>query len=97
MRLTTVLGSVDNSPQYYKFIPIQIFLEKINVNFLCVFAGHQIPNELKPFEKIIILWNHNLDLKGAFLGQNLRMYYPALLNLPDDELVMITDMDIFSN
>ena len=96
MRLTTVLGSVDNSPQYYKFIPIQIFFwKKINVNFLCVFAGHQIPDELKPFEKNIILWNHNLDLKGAFLGQNLRMYYPALLNLPDDELVMITDMDIF--
>lgn len=96
MRLTTVLGSVDNSPRYYKFIPIQIFFwNKINVNFICVFAGNEIPAELKPYEKNIILWNKNLNLKGAYLGQNLRMYYASLLKLPDDELVMITDMDIF--
>jgi len=96
MRLTTVLGSVDNSPRYYKFIPFQIFFwNKINVKFICVFVGTEIPKELKKYEKNIILWNKNLDLKGAYLGQNLRMYYASLLKLPDDELVMITDMDIF--
>ena len=96
MRLTTVLGSVDNSPKYYKFIPIQIaFWNKINVKFICVFAGKEIPQELKEYKKNIILWNNNLNLKGAYLGQNLRIYYPSLLNLPKDELVMITDMDIF--
>jgi len=96
MRLTTVLGSVDNSPKYYKFIPVQIyFWNKINVKFICVFVGTKIPDELKKYEKNIILWNKNLNLKGAYLGQNLRMYYASLLKLPDDELVMITDMDIF--
>jgi hypothetical protein len=96
MRLTTVLGSVDNCPRYYKFIPIQIFFwNKINVKFICVFAGKEIPPELKQYQKNIILWNKNSNLKGAYLGQNLRMYYASLLKLPDDELVMITDMDIF--
>ena len=46
MRLTTVLGSVDNSPRYYKFIPFQIFFwNKINVKFICVFVGTEIPKE----------------------------------------------------
>lgn len=42
----------------------------------------------------IVLWNRNQDVNSAFLGQNLRMFYPALLNLPDDEMVMMTDMDM---
>ena len=53
MRLTTVLGSVDNSPRYYKFIPIQIFFwNKINVKFMCVFVGTEIPTELKNMRRI---------------------------------------------
>ena len=72
MRLTTVLGSVDNCPRYYKFIPFQIFFwNKINVKFICVFVGTEIPKELKKYEKNIILWNKNLDLNTAFVAQNL--------------------------
>lgn len=95
MRLTTVLSSVNNNSRYYMFIPFQIkFWAKFKVKFIAVFVGDKIPKELEQYKDNIILWNRNRHVKSAFLGQNLRIYYPALLNLPDNEMVMITDMDI---
>ena len=95
MKLTTVLTSVNNNPKYYMFIPKQIyFWKKFNINFIAVFVGEVLPDELIPYKENIILWNKNLDLNTAYVAQNLRMYYTSLLELPDDEMVMITDMDI---
>jgi len=95
MKLTTVLGAVNNNPNYYLFIPKQIlFWKKFNIKFVAIFVGNKIPDELIAYSDNIILWNKNLDLNHAFVAQNIRIYYPALLNLPDDEMVMITDMDM---
>jgi len=95
MKLTTVLGSVNNNPAYYMFIPKQIlFWAKFNIRFIAVFVGESVPPELEAYKANILLWTRNKDMKSAFIGQNIRIYYPALLDLPDDELVMITDMDM---
>lgn len=95
MRLTTVLSAVNNNPSYYRFIPKQIlFWGKFNIRFVAVFIGDSIPDELKEYSNNIILWSKNLNLNTAFVAQNMRIYYPALLQLPDDEAVMITDMDM---
>lgn len=95
MKLTTVVGSVNNNRDYYMFIPKQVlFWSKFDIKFIAVFVGESIPEELLDFSANIVLWNRNLDLNHIYLGQNLRIYYPALLNLPDDEMVMITDMDM---
>lgn len=95
MKLTTVLASVNNNSNYYLFIPKQIlFWRKFNIRFIAVFVGENIPKELEEYRDNIILWSKNLDLHSAFVAQNLRIYYPALINLPDDELLMITDMDM---
>jgi hypothetical protein len=95
MKLTTVFSAVNNNPAYYRFIPKQIiFWKKFNINFICVFIGESLPNELKEYKNHIILWSKNLDLNTSYVGQNMRIFYPALLDLPDDELVMITDMDM---
>jgi hypothetical protein len=95
MKLTTVIGSVNLNPQYYMFIPKQIlFWKHFNINFIAVIVGENIPDELKEYSNNIILWNKNLHLNTAFVAQNLRMYYSALINLPDDEMVMMTDMDM---
>ena len=95
MKLTTVLGSVNNNPKYYLFIPKQIiFWSKFDIKFIAVFVGDKIPDELNEYSNNIILWNKNLDLNSAYVAQNIRIYYSALLNLPDDEIVMITDMDM---
>jgi hypothetical protein len=95
MKLTTVITSVNNNPAYYLFIPKQIvFWKKFNINFIAIFVGEEIPESLKEYSNNIILWSKNLDINTAFVGQNIRMYYTALLDLPDNEMVMITDMDM---
>ena len=95
MKLTTVLSAVNNNPAYYKFIPKQIlFWNKFGIRFVVVFVGETIPDELISYRANIVHWNKNLDLNTAFVGQNMRLYYPALLTLPEDEMVMITDMDM---
>lgn len=95
MKLTTVIASVNNNSDYYLFIPRQIiFWKKFGIKFLALFVGDYIPEEIIHCSDNIILWNNNLDINTAFVSQNLRIYYPALLNLPVDELVMITDMDM---
>lgn len=95
MILTHVLASVNNNPTYYMFIPKQIsFWKKLNIKFIALFVGENIPSELLEYTDNIILYNKNLDLNTAYVGQNLRMYYTALLIIPDNELVMITDMDM---
>jgi len=40
-----------------------------------------------------VLWNKNRDLNSVFLSQNLRIFYPALIQTTN--FVMITDMDMF--
>ena len=97
MRLTTVLSCANDNPNYYKFIPYQIKIWKyLNIKFIAVFVGNVLPEELLPYKDNIFLWNYTEDLPSVFVAQNLRLYMPALLRyLPDDELVMITDMDIF--
>jgi len=95
MRLTTVIGAANNNPNYYLFIPKQIhFWKRFNIKFIAVFVGQCIPDELKDYTSNIMLWSKNVDIHNAFIAQNIRIYYPALLNLPDDEMVMITDMDM---
>jgi hypothetical protein len=95
MKLTTVMGAVNNNKEYYMFIPKQIlFWGRFNIKFVAVFIGEAIPEELNAYRDNIVLWSKNLDLNTAFVAQNIRLYYPAIINIPEDEMVMITDMDM---
>ena len=95
MKLATVFCAVNDNPEYYRFIPKQItFWRKFGIRFVAAFVGRSLPAELIPYSHSIILWHRNADLNSAFVAQNLRLYYPALLNVADDEAVMITDMDM---
>lgn len=88
-------GKKIENPLYYKFIPSQIkFWSYFGIKFIALFVGSEIPEDLLQYSDNIILWNKNLNIKTSFVGQHLRMYYPSLLKLPDNELVMITDMDM---
>lgn len=95
MKLTTVIASVNENPHYYNFIPYQIAVwAKFNLKFIVIYVGESIPYELRQFSGNIILWDKNLDISTVYTSQMLRALYPALLDLPDDEMVMITDMDM---
>jgi len=95
MILSTVIASVNNNEKYYMFIPKQIkFWKRFGIKFIAVYVGEKIPDVLQPYVENIILYDRNLDLNTAYLGQNLRIYFSCLLDLPDNEMVMITDMDM---
>jgi hypothetical protein len=95
MRLTTVFSATNANPAYYLFIPKQIiFWKHFGIKFICAFVGESLPNELLAYKDNIILWNDINNLNSAYVAQNIRCFYPALLDLPDDEMVMITDMDM---
>jgi len=95
MKLSTVLSAVNENPNYYNFIPKQIlFWNKFNIKFIAVYVGKSLPDELLPYSDNIILWSRNHNLNTAFVAQNIRIYYPSLIKVPDDEMVMITDMDM---
>jgi hypothetical protein len=95
MKLTTVLASVNDNPRYYNFIPCQIKAwGKFGIRFIAVYAGTSIPDELRKYSDHIVLWDRNLDINTSYVAQVLRIFYPSMLKLPDDELVMITDMDM---
>jgi hypothetical protein len=95
MKLTTVLSCVNDNPKYYKFIPYQIhFWNKFKIRFIVFFVGEKLPEELIPYKNFVILWDKTPELNSVFVSQNLRLYAPTMLSLPDDEMVMITDMDM---
>ena len=95
MKLTTVISSVNSNSDYYNFLPYQIlFWNKFDIKFICIFVGEKIPDELVEFKDNIILWNKNLDLHSVYVAQNIRMFYTSLIDLPDDEGIMLTDMDM---
>lgn len=95
MKLTTVISSVNSNPDYYNFLPYQIlFWNKFNIKFICIYVGEFIPKELEQYKEHIILWNKNKDLHSAYVAQNIRIFYAGLIDLPDDELIMLTDMDM---
>jgi hypothetical protein len=97
MKLTTVIGSVNNNPKYYLFIPKQIlFWGKFGIKFIAVFIGNELPAELTEFKNNIVMWSPDYvpNLNPIYIAQNIRMYYAALIDLPENEMVMITDMDM---
>ena len=71
-----------------------MFWKHFNIRFVAVFVGDAIPSKLMLYADNIILWPYNTHLNSAYVAQNIRLYYPAILELPEDEMVMITDMDM---
>jgi hypothetical protein len=95
MFLSTVLASVNENDKYYMFIPKQIaFWKRFGIKFVAIFVGEKIPDILESYKDNIILYDRNLNVNTAYIAQNIRIYYSGLLDLPDDEMVMITDMDM---
>ncbi len=95
MKLKYVLATTNNNPEYYKFIPTQIqFWGFFGITFIAVYIGDIIPNELLPFKSNIIHWPHTQQLHSVYVAQHIRLLIPAIINIPDDQYIMITDMDM---
>lgn len=90
-----VLTAVNNNPDYLLYIPnfiktwSYLFPE---VDIKIIFINDEITPELKPFEKYITLFKPIPNIDTAYTAQNIRIYYPAILNKKG---VLITDIDIY--
>ena len=95
MILTDVLTATDLNPMYYKFIPVFIkawrkLFPEINIHIVLI--ATEIIEELKPYEEYIKLFSPIEGIKTAFIAQNIRLFYPALIDAVGG--VLISDMDI---
>jgi hypothetical protein len=95
MILTDVLTATDLNPMYYKFIPVFIkawrkLFPEINIHIVLI--ATEIIEELKPYEEYIKLFSPIEGIKTAFIAQNIRLFYPALIDASGG--VIISDMDM---
>lgn len=96
MRFTDVLTATDMNPNYYKFIPIFIETWKqifpgIRVHIILI--SEIITDELQQFKDYIKLFKPLNGMSTAFIAQNIRTLYPALLTDAKGG-ILITDMDM---
>lgn len=95
MILTDVLTATDLNPMYYKFIPIFIkawkkLFPEINIHIILI--ANEIIEELQLYKEYIKLFSPIEGIKTAFIAQNIRLFYPALIDASGG--ILITDMDM---
>tara|TARA_B110000008_G_C16773461_1_gene485572 strand:+ start:60 stop:824 length:765 start_codon:yes stop_codon:yes gene_type:complete len=95
MKLTDVLTATDNNPLYYKFVPIFIktwkkLFPEIKIHIILI--SEQMIPELEPYSEYIKLFPPIQNVRTSFIAQNIRLFYPCLLETEGG--VLITDMDI---
>ena len=96
MILTDVLTATDLNPMYYKFIPIFIkawkkLFPEINIHIILI--ADKIIEELEPYKEYIKLFSPIEGIKSGFIAQNIRLFYPCLLESAEGGII-ITDMDM---
>jgi len=94
MKIDICLLACDDNEKYYSFFPyVKSFWEKkLGIKCLLIFIGNILPDILKPYEDNIIVYKPINNLHTAFIAQNIRLLYPALLDC--SEGVIIADIDI---
>lgn len=94
MKIDICLLACDDNLKYYSFFPhVKLFWEKIlGVRCMLIFVGDKIPELLNPHISDIILYKPHDNIHGAFIAQNIRNLYPALIDC--DNGVLIADIDI---
>lgn len=94
MKIDICLLACNDNLKYYSFFPyVKQFWEKIlGVRCILIFVGDKIPELLNPYISDIILYEPHDNIHTAFIAQNIRNLYPALINCEGG--VLIADIDI---
>ena len=95
MKLDCILTSCNLNPLYCDFIPI--FVKTWNklypdIDVKIVLISDYIPDNLKLYDKNIILFKPIINISTAFISQYIRLLYPAILDYENG--ILITDIDI---
>ena len=95
MKLDCVLTACNTNPLYIDFIPS--FIKCWNklyptVDVKIILINDIIPDKFKQHQHNIILFKPIAKISTAFIGQYIRLLYPAILNYQNG--ILITDMDM---
>jgi hypothetical protein len=96
MLFTDVLVATDMNYNYFQFIPPFIAAWKKlfpDINIHIVVIAYTLIDELLPYKEYIHLFPPIENVSTAFISQNIRLFYPALLTETKGG-ILITDMDI---
>ena len=95
MKLDCILTSCNLNTNYLDFVPLFVKAwSKLypHVNIKIILISNKIPENIKKYEKHIILFNEIPEIYSSFISQYIRLLYPALL--PYDNGILITDIDM---
>ena len=96
MKIDICLVSCNNNEKYYSFYPYikQIWEKKFGIKCILIFVGNnnELPEILKPYFEDIIIYQPKNNMHTAFIAQNIRLLYPALLSCENG--IIISDIDI---
>lgn len=99
MKITTIIVSSNENPEYYKFFGYikPIWDKLLKARTMLIYVGHAIPDELLPYKDDIIIYvppKTVPEIHTAFIAQTVRLLYPSLLpTMHESDGILITDVD----
>lgn len=97
MKLDCVLTACDMNPVYFSLIPYFIKSWEIthpNIDIIVLLINDTIPDNLKPYQDKIVLFEPLEGVSTAFTSQCVRLFYASLLQSKYQGGVMLSDIDI---
>jgi FkbM family methyltransferase len=94
-RFDCVLTAVNNNSYYLHYIPnfIKSWSHLFpDVEIKIIFINDELIEELEPYREYITLFEPLTGINTAYQAQNIRIYYPSIINKKG---VLITDIDIY--
>jgi len=98
MRLSAVLTAVNENIKYWRFVPI--FIEAWrkffpDIQIVIVYIGLELPDKLLPYKSYITRFVPLIpDISTAYISQIIRLAFPAIIDVDDDDGILITDIDM---
>ena len=94
LELTDVVSAVNDNPNYIGFIPIFIktwkkLFPRVKIHIILI--ADKIPSKYSEYANYITLFNIS-HISSAYIAQNIRIFWPALIRNANG--VLITDIDM---
>lgn len=93
MKIDIVLTACNLNTYYLNLYPYvyNVWKEKFKLDLYLILISDEIPENLKSYEKFIILFKPITDINTCYIAQVIRILYPCLF---ENLNVLITDIDI---
>ena len=91
MKINICLMSCNDNIKYYSFYPFvkKIWEKTLNIKCILIFVGFDLPKLLKPYKDDIIIFKPIENMNTAYIAQNIRLLYPALIKSDNGIIIAI--------